>query len=65
MDQNKLDCELVKYYFEVDRSFDSLHDRLAVWTNSTIGIIIAHISSEETVLLFNFFKGGDPCTLLG
>ena len=65
MDQNKVDRDFVKYHFGVDGLFDALQGGLTVWTNSVTGIIIAQISFEETELLFNFFEGGDPCTLLG
>jgi hypothetical protein len=52
-------------HLEVNGLFDSPHSNLAVWTSPVTGIIIAQISFEETELLFNFFEGGDPCTLLG
>jgi hypothetical protein len=63
VDQNKIDRDLVKYQIGVDIYFNSLKGRLVVWTNSITGIIIAQISFEE--ILFNFFEGGDSCTLLG
>jgi hypothetical protein len=55
----------VVIHFGVEGSLDSHQGRLAVWINSATGIIIAQNSFEETELLINFFKGGDPCTLLG